>query len=95
MFAASGHMAMTTQLRQYAGRKLTRRLIRTIPWIGGILAIATLGSSVRRKGLLSGTLDTALDFIPFVGGAKNLAEIGRGRDFFPDKPISSRLLPPP
>ena len=87
-------MAMTTQLRQYAGRKLTRRLIRTMPWIGGILALATLGSAVRRKGLLGGTLDTALDLIPFVGGAKNLAEAGRGRDFFPDKPISSRLSPP-
>lgn len=88
-------MAMTTQLRQYAGRKLTRRLIRTMPWIGGIVALATLGSAVRRKGLLGGTLDTALDFIPFVGGAKNLAEAGRGRDFFPDKPINSRLSPPP
>ena len=88
-------MAMNTQLRQYAARKLTRRLIRTRPWIGGLLALATIGSAVRRKGLLGGTLDTALDFIPFVGGAKNLAEAGRGRDFFPDKPTSSRLSPPP
>lgn len=88
-------MTMTTQLRQYAGRKLTRRLIRTMPWIGGVLALAAVGSAVRRKGLLGGTLDTALDFIPFVGGAKNLAEAARGRDFFPDKPISPRLSPPP
>ena len=86
-------MAMTRQLRQYAGRKLTRRLIRSMPWIGSLLALATLGSAVRRKGFVGGTLDTALDFIPFVGGAKNLAEVGRGRDFFPDKPISPRLSP--
>ena len=84
---------MTRQLRQYAGRKLTHRLIRSMPWIGGLLALATLGSAVRRKGFVGGTLDTALDFIPFVGGAKNLAEVGRGRDFFPDKPIGPRLSP--
>ena len=86
-------MAMTTQLRRYAGRKLTHRLIRTMPWIGSLVALATLGSAVRRKGFLGGTLHTALDFIPFVGGAKNLAEMGRGRDFFPDKPVRPRLAP--
>jgi hypothetical protein len=86
-------MASTTALRRYAGHKLTRRLIRSMPWIGGIVALATLGSAVRRKGFLGGTLDTALDFIPFVGGAKNLAEMGRGRDFFPDKLISPRPSP--
>ena len=85
---------MTRQLGQYAGRKLTRRLIRSMPWIGGLLALATLGTAVRRKGFIGGTLDTALDFIPFVGGAKNLAEVGRGRDFFPDKPVTSRLSTP-
>jgi len=83
-------MAIGKQLRQYAGRKMTRRLYRSMPWIGGVLAIMTLGRAVRRKGLFGGTLDTALDFIPFVGGVKNLAEAGRGRDFFPDKPSHTR-----
>jgi hypothetical protein len=79
-------MAIAAQLKQYATRRLTRRLIRTMPWAGSVMALATIGSAMRRKGLLGGALDTALDFIPFVGGAKNLAEIGRGRDFIPDKP---------
>ena len=52
-----------------------------------MLAIVTLGKAVRRKGLVGGTVDTALDFIPFVGGVKNLAELGRGRDLIPDKPV--------
>lgn len=77
---------MTHQLTQYASRRLTRRLSRSLPWVGGLLALATIGRAVRRKGFLGGTLDTALDFIPFVGGAKNLVEAGRGRDFIPDKP---------
>jgi hypothetical protein len=78
-------MGIRKQLSRYANRRLTRRLYRTMPWIGGVLALLTLGKAVRRKGLLGGTVDTALDFIPFVGGVKNLAEVGRGRDFIPDK----------
>lgn len=78
-------MGMTKQLNQYAARRLTRRLYRTMPWIGGALALLTLGAAIRRKGLLGGTIHTLLDFVPFVGGMKNLAEAGRGRDFVPDK----------
>jgi hypothetical protein len=85
-FAENARMAVATQLKQYATRRLTRRLVRTMPWIGSVIALATIGSTMRRKGILRGALDTALDFIPFVGSAKNLAEIGRGRDFIPDKP---------
>ncbi len=79
-------MAMHTQLKQYAGRRLTRRLYRSMPLIGSVLAIATLGLAMRRKGALRGIASTALDFIPFVGGAKNAVEVARGRDFFPDRP---------
>jgi hypothetical protein len=78
-------MAVTEQLRQYAARRATKRLYRAMPWIGGVLAIATLGAAIRRKGLLGGTMNTVLDFIPYVGGAKNLAEAARGRDFIRDR----------
>ena len=78
-------MAVSRHLRQYAERRLTRKLYRSVPWIGGVLALLTVGRAIRRKGFLGGTVDTALDFIPFVGGAKNLAEAGRGRDFIRDK----------
>jgi hypothetical protein len=78
-------MDIRNKLSRYAERRITRRLYRTIPWIGGVLALVTLGKAVRRKGLIGGTVDTALDFIPFVSGVKNLAEMGRGRDFIPDK----------
>jgi hypothetical protein len=65
---------------------VTRRIARSLPWVGGAIALFTVGSAIRRKGLVGGTLHTALDFIPFVGGAKNMAEMVRGRDFFPDRP---------
>ncbi len=80
-------MAFTHRIGQYATRRVTRRLIRAVPWIGGIVALVAIGRAVRRKGLVGGTLDTMLDFVPFVGGAKNLAEISRGRDFIPDRRI--------
>jgi hypothetical protein len=81
-------MAMTKQLGQYAGRKLTRRLIRAVPWLGGAIALVTLGGAIRRKGFFGGTLDTALDMTPFVGSAKNIVEAGRGRDFIRDRPLN-------
>ena len=40
---------------------------------------------MRRKGVISGALDTGLNAMPFVGAAKNVLEVVRGRDFFPDR----------
>ena len=78
-------MARTTQLQSYAGRKIARRLTRSIPYIGAAIAILTVGSAIRRKGLVRGVVNSGLDAIPFVGGAKNLAEAARGRDFLADR----------
>lgn len=78
-------MAHTRPVRSYAGKKLARRLTRSIPYIGAVIALATLASAIRRKGVVRGAIHSGLDAIPFVGGAKNLAEVVRGRDFLPDK----------
>jgi hypothetical protein len=72
---------------------MTRRLYRAVPWIGGLFALVTLGRAVRRKGFFGGTADTLLDFVPFVGAAKNMAEAGRGRDFIPDRPSRQSMVP--
>jgi hypothetical protein len=78
-------MAKTKQFRSYAGRKIAGRMTRSIPWIGALVAIATLGSAIRRKGWVRGAVHSGLDAIPYVGGAKNLAEAVRGRDFLRDR----------
>ena len=78
-------MSIRRQVVQYGQRRVARRLLRAAPWLGSILAIATLGAAMRRKGAVGGVLDTALDFIPFVGGVKNAAEVARGRDFIRDR----------
>jgi hypothetical protein len=80
-------MANLHTVQRYAGRKLGKRLARSIPWIGAVIAVATVGSAIRRKGLVRGAINAGLDAIPFVGGAKNVAEAMRGRDFLPDRPL--------
>ena len=81
-------MGIRHQLSQYAQRRMTRRLYRSVPWIGGFIALVTIGRAMRRKGFVGGAVDTVLDFIPFVGAAKNMAEVTRGRDFIPDRSTS-------
>ena len=78
-------MAVTRQIGQYARGRLVRRLSRSLPLIGAAVAIAAIGTAVRRKGLFGGTLDTALDAMPGVGAVKNAFEAIRGRDFIKDK----------
>ena len=79
-------MSMSRQFQQYATRRATRKLTRAVPWLGAAIAILTVGAAIRRKGFFGGALDTALDFTPVVGTLKNMAEVGRGRDFIRDKP---------
>jgi hypothetical protein len=71
--------------------KLSRRLQRSIPILGAAIAVATIVATVRRKGVVSGTLDSGLNAVPFVGALKNIAEVMRGRDFFPDRHPASRF----
>ncbi len=84
VLALTIHMIIHRTIR-YGQRRLLRKIARSVPYLGGVLAVVTLGSAMRRKGVIRGVVHTALDMIPFVGGAKNAAELLRGRDLFPDK----------
>lgn len=65
---------------------MSRRLSRSIPVLGAAIAAATVLATMRRKGVISGVLDTGLNAMPGVGAAKNAVELIRGKDFFPDRP---------
>ena len=82
-------MAIHQQALKYGQHRLTRRLGRSMPWVGAAIALLTLGAAIRRKGFLGGTVDCALNATPFVGAAKNLAEVARGRDFIPNRRMPS------
>jgi hypothetical protein len=62
------------------------KLTRMVPWVGAVFALAVLASTMRRKGVVRGALDAALDVTPVIGGIKMIAEKIRGRDFIPDRP---------
>jgi hypothetical protein len=88
-------MNITRHVASWGGARLSRRLTRSLPWVGAVIAVATVASTIRRKGVISGTIDTGLNAIPFVGATKNVIEIARGRDFFPDRyGIKPRYVPP-
>jgi hypothetical protein len=84
-FAHHMRMEVARQIGQYGRGRLMRRLARSMPWIGAAVAILTVGTAVRRKGVFGGSIDTALDAMPGVGAVKNAFEAIRGRDFIRDK----------
>jgi len=79
-------MTIGNHLTRWGTARLSRRLARSLPFLGAAIAAATVVATVRRKGLISGTLDTGLNALPGIGAAKNVIEVARGRDFFPDRP---------
>lgn len=69
---------------------MSRRLARSIPFVGALVAVATLAETMRRKGVVGGIADTSFNAIPYVGAVKNVVEVVRRRDFFPDRPAPRR-----
>ena len=80
-------MTVQQQARRIGQRRLSRSFSRALPWIGTAIALIALSSRIRRKGVVRGTADTALNALPVVGTLKNLTEMVRGREFFPDKQV--------
>ena len=56
-------------------------LVYTFMNLGAFLVVISL----RRKGIMRGSADTAFNAIPVVGPLKSLAEVVRGRDFLRDR----------
>ena len=83
-------MAYLGRAARWGGARLSRRLARSIPILGAVVALATLGGTMRRKGVVGGLADTGLNSIPFVGAVKNVVEVVRGQDLFPDRPVTRR-----
>jgi hypothetical protein len=79
-----------TGVVRWGGVRLARRLSRSVPYAGAIIAVAMVGSAIRRKGLVGGMLDTGLNAVPFLGALKAGTEWWRGRDLIPDRPASTR-----
>jgi len=84
-------MAISNRLARWGSARLSRRMSRSIPILGAAIAAVTVVATMRRKGVISGALDTGLNAMPGIGVAKNVIEFARGRDFFPDRPQAAPL----
>ena len=83
-------MGVTSYGARYAQRRLARKMVRVMPILGVLVVIGTVAAAIRRKGVINGTVDTALDLTPFVGFVKNAVEAFRGRDLIADRPAGPR-----
>ena len=72
------------KLMHAGGWQIAKRVAKTIPFGGSVVAIALVGNDIKNKGFLKGVVNSGLDAIPFVGLAKNGVELFTG-DFIPDK----------
>ena len=77
-------MAESTKASRLAG-KIIRRVAKPIPIIGTLVALATATAVLRRKGVMRGGLDVALDATPLVGTIKGAIEFIAG-DLIPERP---------
>lgn len=72
------------------GWQVAKRVAKTIPFGGSVVAVALVGSDIKNKGVFKGLINSGIDAIPFVGLAKNVVEFIRG-DFIPDKKQKVRI----
>lgn len=86
-------MESLEKFARWGGARFSRRLARSIPFVGALVVFATLGRTLRRKGVVGGLADTGLNAIPYIGALKNVVEVVRGEDFFPDEPPVLRYSP--
>lgn len=68
--------------------RLAIRAARSVPVVGAAVAIGLIGYQVKKKGLIKGVVNTALDVTPILGATKNAIEMVTG-DWLPDKPTTT------
>ena len=81
---ANSRSEIKRKLVHAGGWQVAKRVAKTIPFGGSVVAIALVGTDIKNKGIFKGLVNSGIDAIPFVGLAKNAVELVRG-DFIPDK----------
>lgn len=81
---ADNKKTLTRKAAEAGSWAVARRVAKSIPYVGTVMAIGMVGYDIKKKGVVNGVLNSGIDAIPFVGFAKNAVEFFTG-DFFPDK----------
>lgn len=69
---------------EVGGWQVAKRVAKSVPYLGSVLAIGLVGYDIKKKGVVKGVINSGLDAIPLVGMAKNMVEFFTG-DLLPDK----------
>jgi hypothetical protein len=77
-------------LLRAGGTRIMRKVGKAMPVVGTAVVIGMTAYEVKKKGLLRGVVNTALDATPLLGSAKNIIEVFTG-DWLPDKESNQTL----
>ena len=83
------NQSVKRKLAHAGGWALTKRVAKSIPYVGTVMAIGLVGYDIKKKGVVKGVINSGLDAIPFVGLGKNVVEFFTG-DLLPDKKTSEK-----
>ena len=81
---AEENPSLKRKLAKAGGWSVAKRVAKSIPYVGTVVAIGLVGYDIKRKGMVKGVINSGLDAIPFVGLGKNVVEFFTG-DLLPDK----------
>ncbi len=71
------------RLIRTGGTRVAVKAAKSVPIVGTAVVIGMMGYEIKKKGLVRGIVNTALDATPVVGVAKNAIEFFTG-DWLPD-----------
>lgn len=81
---AENKKTLKRKAAEAGGWMAARRVAKSVPYLGTIMAIGFVGYDIKKKGFVKGVINSGLDAIPFVGTGKNILEFFTG-DLLPDK----------
>lgn len=77
-------MSIARKIIRAGTTRLATKAIRAVPVLGTAVVFGMAGYEIKKKGVVKGLANVALDATPVVGVAKNVIEVFTG-DWFPDK----------
>jgi len=81
---AKENLNLKRKIIHAGGWQIAKRVAKSVPYVGTVMAIGLVGYDIKRKGVVKGIANAGPDTIPFVGLGKNVVEFFTG-DLLPDK----------
>ncbi len=86
---AKENSSLKRKIVHVGGWSIAKRVAKSIPYVGSVMAIGLVGYDIKQKGVVKGIINSGLDAIPIIGLGKNAIEFFTG-DLLPDKKIKDK-----